>query len=81
MKIDSDKLIEILKEKWSDKNCPMCDKNKSGWIISEKIYKIKEYNEDNYLLCDTSSVMPIIPIICSNCGNTILINPLALNLI
>lgn len=75
MKIDGDKIINELTEKWKNKNCPYCN---GEWLVNEKLYKLSEYKE--VFLYD-KSIIPLITITCNNCGNTVLVNPLVLGLI
>ena len=75
--IDAQKLIEYLKEKWQGAACPMCRQSK--WMVKEKVFELREFSEGNLLV--GGSVMPILPVICANCGNTILVNAITGGLI
>ena len=73
MKIEQNKLnslSEFLKTKWSGRTCPMCQEG--NWIIQENCFQIMEFNKDGLVV--GGQVVPIIPITCSNCTNTIFIN-------
>lgn len=66
-----DKLIDIINEKWITKNCSLCGIN--DWTVDPDLTKLSNiYKNESY---------PLIPITCNNCGNTILINPLAIKII
>lgn len=68
---DSNKIINHLNEKWQGRPCPMCGKGK--WSVNDKIFELREFNEGN-LIVGGGPIIPVIPIICESCGNTILIN-------
>ena len=68
---DSSQVIRHLKDKWRGKPCPMCGNGK--WSVNDKIFKLREFNEGN-LIVGGGPIIPIIPIICESCGNTLLIN-------
>lgn len=69
--VNSEKLIQHLKEKWKGNNCPLC---KSGnWNISDKIFQLTEFHDGNIII-GHGPIIPIIPITCDNCGNTVLVN-------
>lgn len=76
-KLSHDEIAKFLDDKWQNKICNMCGNNK--WIILTKIFEIQECeNHDNEI--EDKDIIPIIPIICSNCGNTIFINPIVLGI-
>lgn len=69
---DEDKLIDIINEKWITKNCSLCGIN--DWTVDPDLIKLSNiYNKNESY--------PLISITCNNCGNTILINPLAIKII
>jgi hypothetical protein len=75
--VDSDKLINHLKDKWGGANCPIC---KSGsWNVSDRVYELREYHGGNMVL-GGGPIVPIVPVTCSNCGNTILVNSIVAGL-
>lgn len=45
----------------------------SAWAIQDKTFLMLEFNENGLIL--GGPVIVVIPVICSNCGNTVLINP------
>ena len=72
-KKDSEKLIQLLKSKWQEQQpCPMCKKGE--WSVQDKIFELREFRKEG--LNVGSPIMPVIPITCLNCGNTVLINAL-----
>ena len=77
-KVDSEKLVSHLKEKWKGQNCTMC---KTGnWTVSDTIFEIREYNDGNLIL-GAGPLVPIVPITCDNCGNTLFINAIKAGLV
>ncbi len=69
----SEDLIKFLNEKWQDQACPMCNEKK--WVVQDKVFELREFHEGDLVLGGTP-IIPIIPVTCQNCGNTILINAL-----
>lgn len=72
--VDADKLVAHLKEKWGSRPCPMCNVNK--WNVSGDIYDLRKHADANSIVVG-GPVVPVFPITCTNCGNTILINAVA----
>lgn len=77
MKINNEKVLNELIDKWDNKPCPFCGGN---WIVSNKIFKISEYKNESLINLD-NLIQPVVPITCDNCGNTVLVNPLVLKAI
>ncbi len=69
-KLDGNKVIEHLKAKWSGRPCPMC--GVGNWNVQDSTYQLLEFNEGGLVI--GGPVIPVIPIVCSNCGNTLLVN-------
>ncbi len=69
-KIDTTKLIEFLNTKWGQRSCPMC--GVYNWSVQDMAYEIRGYLP--WLLPQGGPRMPIIPVVCKNCGNTVLVN-------
>lgn len=65
------KLIRHLEDKWSDQKCPMC--GHSSWNVPSEIYEIREFYGGD-IIVGPIPIVPLLPVTCSNCGNTILIN-------
>lgn len=77
-KIDNDKIIAHLNSKWEGRNCQMCETGK--WSVSDSIFELREYNQGNMVI-GSGPIIPIVPVICENCGNTILVNAIKAGLI
>lgn len=66
----SEKAIKHIKDKWVTHDCGLCNKN--DWDISDDIFKL--YRDD-------MATMPFVTVICTNCGNTVLINAIVAEII
>lgn len=78
MKLNHDKLLKSMNEKWVTKQCPMCGKN--NWNIDTTIQGLNRLDA-NGSLCLGGATMPVVAVTCMNCGNTIFINPLVIECI
>jgi hypothetical protein len=77
-KLDSEKLLKHLNEKWHGQTCPMC---KTGnWNVSDAIFELREFNEGS-LVIGGGPLIPVVPITCNNCGNTVLVNAIVSKLV
>jgi hypothetical protein len=71
-KIDGNKFVEHLKQKWgTDRPCSMC--GASDWNVTDSVFEMREYHGPQSLVMG-GPINPIIPVICKNCGNTVLVN-------
>ncbi len=70
-KVESEKLVKHLKEKWNGRSCPMCQTG--NWTISDTIFEIREFNQGSVVI-GAGPLIPVIPVTCENCGNTLFIN-------
>lgn len=67
-------IIKFLNDKWHGAVCPLC--NCSEWNVSDQIFELREFKDGNLALDKGTAIVPIIPVTCKNCGNTVLINAL-----
>lgn len=75
MKIDSQKVINFLNERWKGVLCPYCHGNE--WNVQDKVFEVREFNNgDMYVGGPNAAIVPIIPVTCSKCGHTVLVNAL-----
>jgi hypothetical protein len=51
-----------------------------NWNVSDSIFELREYNQGN-LVVGGGPIIPIIPITCDNCGNTVFVNAILAGLI
>jgi hypothetical protein len=69
--VKSEKFIAHLKLKWHGRNCPMCQAG--NWNISDRVFELREYHGGSFVV-GGSPIVPVVPVTCDNCGNTILVN-------
>lgn len=69
-KIDSEKVIKHLQEKWKGARCSMC--GEGSWAVQDSAFQMTEFSHGG--LAIGGPVIPVVPVMCSNCGNTVLIN-------
>ena len=73
-------VIDFLNSKWRQPACPYC--GGVEWHASDKVFELREFNDGNLVLGGpNSSITPVIPITCVNCGNTVFINALTTGLL
>lgn len=69
---DPDQVKRYLEHKWGPVNCRQCQQGE--WLVSDKFFQLVEYQ--GAYRPPPRPIVPVIPITCSNCGNTMLINAL-----
>ena len=74
--LNREKLLERINAKWKTKTCPMCQKN--NWNIGKNLVSTVNLSDDGGVELG-GSVMPLVPIICMNCGNVLFVNPLVID--
>jgi len=75
----SAKLLEYLKSKWTpDARCPMCGKD--DWGVAEYVFQMLAASLSGGLVLG-GPVMPLVPVTCINCGNTVLVNALSAGIV
>ncbi len=67
---DTKKVIQFLTEKWGNRDCPMC--GKGPWEVQEKAFQLSEFHHGNLVV--GGPLIPVIPVTCTNCGHTALVN-------
>jgi len=76
-KFDGQIAIAHLQEKWEGKPCPMC--GVGNWNVNNSTFQLTEFNQGNMII--GGPVVPVIPVVCNNCGNTILVNAITAGVI
>ena len=74
---DSEKVIKHLQEKWKGAKCPMC--GEGSWGVQDSVFQLTEFSQGNVIL--GGPVIPVIPVSCNNCGNTILVNAIQIGVV
>lgn len=75
MKINEEKLLGKLNEKWSGINCPYCQM--AEWTVDTSIVTPIEVGEKKEMKLG-GRFQPLITVSCRNCGNTVFLNGLLL---
>ncbi len=74
---NTEQLIEHLRVKWKGANCPIC---KTGnWNVSDRIYELREHHGGG-LVIGSGPIVPVVPVTCDHCGNTVLVNSIVAGL-
>jgi predicted Zn-ribbon and HTH transcriptional regulator len=67
-------LTDHLAEKWkAPVACPVCKSN--DWDVPKEVYELREFHGGGMVI-GGSSIIPVSPVTCKVCGNTVMINPL-----
>jgi predicted RNA-binding Zn-ribbon protein involved in translation (DUF1610 family) len=72
--MNTENALKHLNKKWGQKNCPMCGEN--SWNVSDKIFELREFHNGNLVVGKESTIFPVFPVSCNNCGNSIFVNAL-----
>lgn len=75
---DNEKVFNHLSVKWQKRKCPMCKTR--NWGVSDAIYELKGFKEVGHVPGNIP-IIPVIPVTCENCGNTILVNAIAADIV
>lgn len=76
MKLNREKFIKTINQKWITKNCPLCGRN--NWNIGEEMQTMIRVGEDKSIQLG-GRITPVILMTCNECGNTLFINPLVID--
>ena len=75
---DTEQIAKFLNAKWGPgPQCPYCKHNE--WKVINSIYQLTEFTASG--LAPTNTVVPSICVYCANCGNTVLLNALAVGVV
>lgn len=85
--IDLSNVLGFLREKWRDRPCPMCGQN--SWSVQQGVFALLELREKEVAIGSSSpppdrpapQVVPVVPVVCKSCGNTVLINAIVADII
>ena len=59
--------------------CPVC--GKQLWVVNKTVMEMREFNNGDLVIGGNASMMPLVTLTCSSCGNTLFFNALRLGLI
>ena len=48
----------------------MC--NSGGFSVQDQAFELRAFNDGNLIV--GGPIIPVVPVVCTNCGNTILVN-------
>jgi len=85
--IDVSIVFEFLQAKWKDRPCPMCGQD--SWSIQQGVFALLELHEKGVAIGSSSpspvhpaaEVVPVVPVVCKSCGNTVLVNAIVADII
>lgn len=60
-------------------SCQSC--GSKDWIASENIFEMREFSGGNLVIGGKSAILPVIPVTCKQCGQTIFFNALAIGIL
>ena len=69
-KESQEKILAALKVKWGDRPCPMC--LVGNFNLQDTIFELRQFSGGGLVV--GGPLIPVVPVICTNCGNTILLN-------
>lgn len=75
-KKDVDKVITFLKQTWKGRSCPMCQTG--SWMIQDSCFQLMAYVDGAVF---GGEVIPVIPVTCTFCFNTVLLNAIRLGIV
>ncbi|QEH70497.1 hypothetical protein [Cellulosilyticum sp. WCF-2] len=73
MGLNKEKFENHIKEKWYNKACLMCSNN--NWTYDDSIFTPLSTGPNNSINLG-GKILPLVPVTCTSCGNTIFINAL-----
>jgi hypothetical protein len=70
------KVVQAVREKWKPPaQCPVCHSN--AWDVSHEVYELREFQHGS-IVVGATALVPLVPVTCGVCGNTVLFNALVL---
>lgn len=73
-----EKITHYMKDsKWKELKCPLC--SEIQWTVPGVVYELRQHHRRNRDIKKTS-IIPVVPVTCANCGCTTLINSIACGL-
>jgi len=67
---DTKKFLQHLNAKWAGRPCAQC--GASAWQVQDSTFELRGFSGGNLVI--SGPIIPLIPVTCSSCGNTVLIN-------
>lgn len=64
---EQQRALDWINQKWKDKICPIC--GDMHWTIMS-VMELRQYENGSIILGGNSVTLPVVPVICNNCGYT-----------
>ncbi|MFP6583795.1 MAG: hypothetical protein VCD00_14745 [Candidatus Hydrogenedentota bacterium] len=69
--LDPKEIVRQIRKNWiHEASCPLCGRH--DWAVQHELYELRQHNGNNVIGGET--VIPIVPVTCKKCGNTVMIN-------
>ena len=75
MKISNEQIQKLISA-YKPYMCPLCHNN--NWMIGDTIFYLNEYNK---IAFEKQAQLPVFPITCDKCGNTLFVNAIMANIL
>jgi hypothetical protein len=72
-------LMKFLNERWKMPPCQMC--GDAGWVVSDRVFELREFTQGALVIGGGSVIYPVIPINCPKCGHTLLLSAILAGII
>ena len=66
----TEEFVKFLEQKWGTHPCPLCGARQ--WQIQPSAFELRQYHGRGIFA--SGAVTPVVPVVCGNCGNTVLVN-------
>lgn len=84
---DQAKLFDFLQSRWKDQRCPMCGRD--DWAVQTALFALLALHDKRDALAipprkptvSAEDVVPVVPVVCKHCGNTVLVNAIVAKLV
>lgn len=83
---DRTRLLDFLRSRWKDERCPLCGHD--DWAVQPGMFALRALRDWDAVversvrepLAQVEDVVPVVPVVCKSCGNTVLVNAVVANL-
>lgn len=85
--IDPAKVVDFLRARWMGRPCPMCGRD--DWAVPQGLFALLELQDASTPVerpvprpvASEAQVVPVVPVVCKNCGNTVLVSAMVAGVI
>jgi zona occludens toxin (predicted ATPase) len=71
-KVNTADFSRFIKENWKGRPCQMC--GNLDWKIQGAVFQLVPWGEDQVVMVAGTTNVPVVPVICTQCGNTVLVS-------